>query len=97
MSAANTGHSAQDATVEVRGEQAELADGEAEGVACRAAVVHAEQQLACLEKQVENITAKLEKINEQWQAKLDEAIVMREAAADELDRWQQQLDERAGF
>lgn len=88
MSAANTGHAAYDADAEIRDTLAGLPDDEARAVFCVAALAHAEQQLQILEKQAENVTAKAEEIMEMWNAKVDEAVVMREKAADEVDRWQ---------
>lgn len=85
-SGAKSGHAALDAT-------AETEDGrESRGKFLRAAVEHAEQQLALLEDQADRLTVKFDELDAQWRAKIDEAEKIRAAAADERDRWVDELD-----
>lgn len=89
-----TGHSALDATVGIRGDMIpDLTDDrEARGRFLRAALQHAEDQLAAVEDQATRISVKAAAIAEQWQAKYNEAANIYAAAADARDDCRDALD-----
>jgi hypothetical protein len=94
MNAANAGHSAYDATVDINGDLVpDLSDDpEKRGRFLRAAVEHAEAQLAAVEDLPEQLALRAQELAQHWQGKVDAAVRMRDAAANERDHWQDQLN-----
>lgn len=95
MSKADVGHSAYDAKAGIVGELSEM-DSDSRVTFLKAAIMHAEQQRDILEEQYERIVDKAHDIQEQWDAKIDEAASIRDEAENTLEALSRELDALGG-